>query len=444
MAAQFGPLDLLLLINPVVDVQAMLMAVHGHDLVTDHRYGLRHGIANVLGLVINVDRFVGDIVAGHFTDLESTISDLRLLRSPTSLLMIPSSPLGPWPPADLPQAFLTALGSHISLATVPAPLIGQELPLNEPHPQVFRQILGQIAATVSLPAAPAEFTAQTRRMLARQELIEMERTRLRHSLSQFMREALRSVHLQQLPQIGNLHEYWKFMDDLYRLLSPFEPNSTLVDAGVGHGDFIRATMVNQAYRSRQRGWSPAPPIHMIGIGHSQESLTQARQSLDVLHRELNSDFGGALTLQPPLITEWVHADWAKRLPFKAQSIHRIVCNLSLPFVSSPLITIRELYRVLHPQGRLVLTVFHPDTDLSSLYRRYLHRTHQDEFSQQAHIVLQNLGRLREAIRHGLLHTFDRPSMSSFLRRAGIQAPRISPGLEGQILFVVIEKNKSAG
>ena len=305
-------------------------------------------------------------------------------------------------------------------------------------------ILGQIDAAVPLPAIPAEFTTQTRRMLARQELIEMERTRLRHNLSQFMREALGFAHLQQLPQLGNLHEYWKFMDDLYRLLSPLEPNSTLMDAEVGHGDLIRATMVNQGYRSRQRGWSPASPIHMIGIGHSQESLTQARQSLDALHRELNSDFGGALTVHPPLITEWVHADWAQELPFKEQSIHRIVCNLSLPFVSSPLITIRELYRVLHPQGRLVFTVFHPDTDLSSLYRRYLRRTHQDEYTQQAHIFLHHLGRLREAIRHGLLHIFDRATISSFLRRAGIQAPRISLGLEGQILMVVIEKNKSAG
>src|SRR5437016_7390561 len=109
-AVHSRPLDLLLLINPVVDIQAMLMTVHGHDLVADHQYGLRRGIANLLGLNVNIDRFVGDVVAGHFTDLASTITDLRLLRSPSAILMTPSSPLGPLPPADLPQAFLTALG----------------------------------------------------------------------------------------------------------------------------------------------------------------------------------------------------------------------------------------------------------------------------------------------------------------------------------------------
>lgn len=442
-AVQSRPLDLLLLINPVVDMQVVLMNAHGHDLVADHRYGLRRGIANLLGLNVNIDRFVGDLVAGHFTDLASTLADLRLLRSPSAILTIPAPPIGPLPPADLPQAFLTALGAHTRLATVPTPLTGQELPLNEQHPPAFRKVLEEIALVVSVPLSPAEFHLPAHDVLARQQRIELEHTRLRHNLSQITREALRVAHLQQLPQLGNLHEYWKLLDDLYRLLSPLEPGSMLMDVGVGHGDLVRATMVNQAYRSRQRGWSPERPVHVIGLGHSHDSLTQARQSLRALHRELDSDFAGTLTIHPPLTAEWVHTDWTQGLPFKNNSLHRIVCNLSLPFVPSPLCTIRELYRILHPQGRLVLTVFHPDTDLSVLYRRHLRAANQDEFSPQPQIVLHYLGRLREAIRHGLLHTFDRSSLASFLQQAGILTPRILPALDGQALFAVIEKGKSA-
>jgi ubiquinone/menaquinone biosynthesis C-methylase UbiE len=218
----------------------------------------------------------------------------------------------------------------------------------------------------------------------------------------------------------------------------------LVDVGVGHGDFVRAAMINQAYRSRQRGWSPERPVQVIGLEHAHDSLTQARQSLRALHRELDTDFAGTLTTHPPLTTDWMQADWTQRLSFKDHSLHRIVCNLTLPFVPSPLVTIRELYRMLHPQGRLVLTVFHPDTDISVLYRLHLHRANQDEFSPQAQMALHYLGRLREAIRHGLLHTFNRTSLASFLQQAGILTPRILPALDGHALFAVIEKGKSAG
>jgi ubiquinone/menaquinone biosynthesis C-methylase UbiE len=280
-------------------------------------------------------------------------------------------------------------------------------------------------------------------MLARQQRIEMERTRLRHNLSQITRKALRIAYLQQQSQLGNLHEYWKLLDDLYRLLNPLKPGSVLVDVGVSHGDLLRTTMVNQAYRSRQRGWSPERPVHVVGLEDSQDSLTQARQSLRALHRELDSDFSGTLTIYPPMTTDWVQADWTQGLPFEDHSLHRIVCNLSLPFVPSPLATIRELYRTLHPEGRLVLTVFHPDTDLSVLYRQHLHRANQDEFSPQAQIVLHHLGRLREAIRQGLLHTFDRSALTSLLQQAGILIPHIRPALNGHVFLAVIEKDKSA-
>jgi hypothetical protein len=92
----------------------------------------------------------------------------------------------------------------------------------------------------------------------------------------------------------------------------------------------------------------------------------------------------------------------------------------------------------------VLTVFHPETDLSVLYRRHLQRANQDEFSPQAQIVLHFLGRLREAIRHGVLHTFDRSSLTSFLKQAGMLNFRILPAFDGHALSAVIEKDQSAG
>jgi hypothetical protein len=40
----------------------------------------------------------------------------------------------------------------------------------------------------------------------------------------------------------------------------------------------------------------------------------------------------------------------------------------------------------------------------------------------------------------LLHTFDRPSLVSFLRQAGIHTPHVLPTLNGHALLAVIEKD----
>jgi SAM-dependent methyltransferase len=224
-------------------------------------------------------------------------------------------------------------------------------------------------------------------------------------------------------------------------LGPLDPGTAVVNINGGHSDLGRVMMVNQAYRARYRGWTQEPPPHFVGLGRSRESLLVARQTFEALFQELDRNFGGGLGAYPPLITEAIQTDWTTALPFEGGTLRRIVCNLSLPFVSSPIAVVRELFRVLHPQGRLVLTAFHPSTDLSVLYRHHLRRANQDEFETHAQIVLHYLGRLREAICHGLLHTFDRETLSHLLQQSGVAAPHITSVLNGQAFLAVVEKRE---
>jgi hypothetical protein len=99
---------------------------------------------------------------------------------------------------------------------------------------------------------------------------------------------------------------------------------------------------------------------------------------------------------------------------------------------------------MQPEGTLVITCFQPQTDLSTLFRRHLTAAGQDEFSSPAQIVLHYLGRLREAVRHGLLHSYERNELARLLIHAGVRPLRIIPILDGQILLAVAQKPKSAG
>jgi SAM-dependent methyltransferase len=280
--------------------------------------------------------------------------------------------------------------------------------------------------------------------VARQHRIEQEYTFLRHDGSQINREALCAAHLAQLPHLGNLHEYRKLLDDLYGLMSPLEPGAVLVDAGVGQSDLTRAALVNHTYRAGQASWTGRPSPLMVGVGRSMDRIGQARHAVAVLQRELATGFVGRFSAMPPLAIAWVQADWRSALPFKTGSVNRLVCNLSLAYVPSPLAALREWHRVLNPDGCLIITVFHPNTDLSPVYRRHLRQANQDEFSVQAQPLLHYCARLREGIRQGILHTFDEARLAALLRQCGIASFRILPIFDGQALVVIVGKQNSSG
>jgi PAS domain S-box-containing protein len=441
-AARTRPLDLLLLINPAIDVAGMLMAVHGHDLIADYQFGLRRGVCNLLGLNVNVDQFVSDLVAGRCADLESTLEDLRAIRSPLCIATSPADSVV-LPPADLPHAFMTALGANTRLVNISSPLTDRHVDVEGASPAAFKQLLKQIGSVLSLQTllAPEEVAVQP--YVARQHRIEQEYTFLRHDGSQINREALCAGHLAQLPHLGNLHEYRKLLDDLYALMSPFDPGAVLVDAGVGQSDLTRAALINHTYRAGKASWSGRPSPLMVGVGRSRERVGQARHAVLVLQRELATGFVGRLSAMPPLAIGWLQADWMHALPFRTGSVSRLVCNLSLAYVPSPLVALREWHRALHPDGCLILTAFHPSTDLSSLYRRHLRQANQDEFSVQAQPLLHYFARLREAIRHGILHTFDEAGLAALLKQCGIASFRILPIFDGQGLVAIVGKQNSS-
>jgi pimeloyl-ACP methyl ester carboxylesterase len=215
-AAQIRPLDLLLLVNPAVDVRHLLMTAHGHDLLADYQFGLRRGVCNVLGFNVNVDQFVGDLIAGRCADLDSTLEDLRLIRSPLCIATTPAVSTA-LPPTDLPHAFMTALGAHTKLVNLSTRLTERRLDVHGAPPAAFKQLLMHIGSVIRVQGLSAQQDISAHPFIARQRRIEQEYTFLRHEGSQINREALCAAHLTQLPQLGNLHEYRKLLDDLYSI-----------------------------------------------------------------------------------------------------------------------------------------------------------------------------------------------------------------------------------
>lgn len=426
-----------LLVDPVLDLQAALTSAYRHDVLADHQQGLRRGAANLWGLNVNLDQFLEDALAGHYTTLSGSTEDYAVLRTPPVIVTTPH-------PAEAARGqvepALRALGRPPAVLPLGAPLFS---PPSDAQTAAFQALYTRIAAHAQVHASEALRPTEPRE-IRRQRHLEHERLRLRHHVSQSTRDALWIAHMAQLPELSALHDFLLLGEHLYRQLLPLEPGTNVLDLGCGRGDLARVILTNQAYRLAHRSRPPQAPLRYVGLGRSHDSVTIAERSVTALAQELRSAFASGATPGGLLDTAWAVFEWDSPLPFRDGSFDRIVCHLSLCFSPSPLSALREALRVLAPQGTLLMTCVQPHTDLSPLYRRHLHMG-RDEFSVPGQIVLHYLGRLREAIRHGILHSYGREDLDALLLHAGASPSiEIRSMLDGQLLVARAHKVNSPG
>jgi len=443
VVAQFPVAHLLLLANPVLDIHTALSAEHHHDLLADYQHGLRRGSGNVWGLNVNLDQFLGDIIAGQYATLATTVTDLSALKIPIVVLTSPSGDPSMRHPFPSPDAALQALPAMPTTVPISSALSVTGRSFDPRLLASFKSLFAEIARVCFSGDALPPIQVPATHDISRQYLLERERIRIRHHVSQSTREALWVAHLAQLPQLGTLHHHAWLLQELYQQALPLEPDMTILDLGCGTGDFARTLVMNQMYRLAHTSNTPQRPMHYLGVDRSLDTLLAAEQARKTLYQELQSTFTDVAAPTTAVTAEWTQSEWDVRLPFKPQSIDRIVGHLSLSFTSSPLAFLRQAVQTLTRSGRLVLTCVQPQTDLAGLYREQLHLAGHDELSPSAQIFLHYLGRLHEAIRHGLLHSFDREHLSELLIHAGAAPVRIVPVLDGQLLLATAQKGKSA-
>jgi SAM-dependent methyltransferase len=109
----------------------------------------------------------------------------------------------------------------------------------------------------------------------------------------------------------------------------------------------------------------------------------------------------------------------------------------LNFSANPVITLRELYRLLRPNGILVVSSFTPIADPAEHYRAHLSATQQHEPSNRG--ILLELAQLREAIRCRRVHSFTSESLTAVFRQITTQPVLPVPSFENHVLIATVQK-----
>lgn len=120
----------------------------------------------------------------------------------------------------------------------------------------------------------------------------------------------------------------------------------------------------------------------------------------------------------------------KELPFEANSVDRVLGSLVLPYIFNPGVTLAELFRILKPNGIVVLSTMVPDTDTSGIYIRLIEKlehmpeatfedgANREQVLQSARMFLNDAAGLLDLEERGIFEFFSDDSLHTLFEQAG--------------------------
>ena len=426
---------LLVLLAPVFDLQYTLMAVHQEDLISASLQGLKRGISNVLGFNVDADAWLADAIHGGYADFQTTDEDLRRIRIP---VLVFSSEQDLWiRPNALPQVKLALTNTSLNWFALPEARHGVI-----DHPDQARSLFRQIVAQCRIrlyPFLSGVLTDPSRHHVLDQVQLELARARGHHQMDQATAVEFWRDYLDRSHSLVDFSEYWHLLDHIHRLLGPLHHNARVLDAGCGNGNFGMFLLIAASFLPPQL-LGQETRLHYVGVDLVPSGLQHAKTNLLRVAAELRGKFASAVRPQSVMKAGLACMDLNAPLPFQDGQFDHVVCNLVLGYLRDPLLTLRELVRVLVPGGKLVLTHFKPQADLTQIYTALVSLAKGDIERQRAQEAVEASGKVTEHSREGAFRLFDRQELAMLLMSSGASQPRIYSTFANQAYLAVAEKS----
>lgn len=150
-------------------------------------------------------------------------------------------------------------------------------------------------------------------------------------------------------------EYAELMTKQLELLH-LGNNDLFLDLGCGTGNFV-CSYLKKSKEERTNDLQGNPKTIMVDFVY--EALIRAKEK----HKKIENDKAKILSLNY-IETNLELIDNYLKLPFKNNIADKILASLVLSYLRYPKVTLKEIFRILKPGGRAVLSSLKPDTDMS--------------------------------------------------------------------------------
>jgi ubiquinone/menaquinone biosynthesis C-methylase UbiE len=144
--------------------------------------------------------------------------------------------------------------------------------------------------------------------------------------------------------------YQGLMDDQIRALG-LRGSEVVADLGSGAGDFACRLF---------RGDNGDAGLRVFAVDYVDEALERGRRRLAGRERPA----GSAML---PVLANLDARKGRMVIPFRSEGLDAVLASLLLGYLTDAEAVLREVFRILKPQGRLVLSTLRRDADISKIY-----------------------------------------------------------------------------
>jgi len=428
--AEKPSLALLVLPVGIVDVQQSVATVHQEDVIANYLNGQIQDSANILGF--NVGRhFLHDAIANRFSTLHTTLEDVQALKTP---VMYISAGKDAWIDKKALAMFKHALDSHKTIwLDVP-----EALHRLQENPKIarttYRQIVQHCHAHFGFSSQDVYIHEPNRVDLGRQN--RQEKLGLQQQSHTHVEPTFWTDYLGNFQTVGTCQDYVQLLDHVFHALGPITPGQQCLDVGCGNGNAGLYLLQSLKEASARSQVMVDAPIGYVGIDVVREALGRAQHQMAQTYRSLMKS---RTQHSSPVQMSWAQVDLHHPLPFKDNQFDRIVSNLVLGYVADPQAVLRELFRVLAPGGRMVISNLKPNGDFSEIYHNLVSQIGQHHQKIEARELLNNYGKIRQAEKEGKFHFFDHTEWRTALDRLDCLYARVYPTFANQAYLIVLEK-----
>jgi len=437
VASEDNRIDFLCSILGIVDIRRALEVIYAQDIVALSLSGVRWGITDLLGFKVDADRFLWSAIKRSLHSLEGAIQDAQKLSKPALFIVGEEDLL-------TKRAVIEDLFNIVSASQKEIHVLPNTRHVFYENPESQRAVAETVTRGALRYLTGRELNGVEidlcEREVAERSKWERDRFRALRSINKREEIAFWAEYLKDFKRIVNLPDYWNLQEMIHDLLGEILPGERILDAGCGTGNFGSFLIVKYLYRVMQSAVhkKKLPLFHYVGVDFVHDSLKEAYRTRETLQKEFSDRVG--LIIKKSLVScNFLRLDLAAPLCLQDGSFDKICCNLVLSYVPDDASTLNELWRVLKPGGRMVVTSLKPHADLTEVYRAFLKMADTDKEIEDARCLLANAGMIKAREVEGLYSFYSDKELESMLLQLGARRVHVASAFSNQVYVGLAEK-----